>query len=358
MSGIFAVSFFAPTSGPFVYEVGEEQGEREVPKHISTPDAVRAVYITSWVAGTPSMREKLLDFVRGSEINSVVIDIKDYTGNVAFLTGDPAVEAMKSEENRIPDIHALVRELHASTIYVIGRIAVFQDPHAARRVPAIAVADIGGGVWKDRKGLSFIDPASEEYWAYIARIAHASAEVGFDEINFDYIRYPSDGVMARASYAQKEVGSREAILEEFFKYLRAQNFGVPTSADLFGLTTWTDDDLGVGQVLERAAPYFDYIAPMVYPSHYERGFQDFANPAEHPYEVINASLLYAKFRLEKIGEDPQKIRPWIQDFDLGADYGVREIEAQKQAVYDAGLDSWMSWDPSNIYTKEAYRKQQ
>ena len=136
---------------------------------------------------------------------------------------------------------------------------------------------------------------------------------------------------------------------------RLDAIGVPISLDLFGITTVNYDDLNIGQVLEKAAPYADYIAPMVYPSHYPTGFQNLTNPAEHPYPVINDAMLKASHRLRVIGEDPKKLRPWLQDFDLGADYTADMIRAQKKAVYDAGLDSWMFWDPRNIYTQEAFR---
>ena len=149
------------------------------------------------------------------------------------------------------------------------------------------------------------------------------------------------------------------MLEDFFKYLRTntRDLGIPISADVFGLTTYSTDDLGIGQILEKIVPYFDYVAPMVYPSHYAPGFEGYKNPAEHPYEIILISMKRGVERLKAINEDPQKLRPWIQDFDLGAEYGAAEIFKQKQAIHDAGLDSWMSWDPANKYTKEAYKKQ-
>jgi len=331
----------------------------EAPVHIPAPEAVRAIYMSSWVAGTPSIRNDIVHFVtNGSEINSIMIDIKDATGKIAFEVSDEELNRLGWTERRIPDIRAFIRELHGHNIYVIGRIAVFQDPHITKKMPEIAVADIGGGVWKDRKGLAFVDVGAKSYWDLIVRIARESEQVGFDEINFDYIRYPSDGALSRAVYNHSKDREKSAVLEEFFKYLRAElkDLPVPISADIFGLATWSEDDLGIGQILEKAAPHFDYIAPMVYPSHYDAGFQDFKNPSLHPYEVIFASMQRAKFRLEKMGQDPHKLRAWIQDFDLnGVEYGVAEVNAQKKAIYDTGLKSWMSWDPSNKYTRPAYR---
>jgi hypothetical protein len=223
--------------------------------------------------------------------------------------------------------------------------------------PEWAVMDSRGGVWKDRKGLSFIDPGAKEFWDYTARIARGSWDLGFDEINFDYIRYPTDGALRFTSYPHSEHLDKAVALEEFFKYIDEQ-FGehdLVTSADLFGLVTWATDDLGIGQEIERAGPYFDFIAPMVYPSHYAKGFQNFENPAAHPYDVVYTAMELGGFRLESVGISRKKLRPWIQDFDLfGYEYGKQEVVAQKNAVYDAGLGSWMAWDPANRYTRDAY----
>ncbi len=331
---------------------------KKPPQHISTPDEVRALYMTSLVAGTPSLREGLLAFIEKSEINSLVIDIKDYTGKISFKTDDDIIRAMGSEEERIPDIQKLIERLHGNKIYVIGRISVFQDPFFARRNPDLAVQSVRGGIWRDRKGLSYIDPGAEKYWEYTVRIAKAAERVGFDELNFDYIRFPSDGPISQARYPFTKSIPKAEMLENFFKYLAQELRSLPvaTSADLFGLTTINKDDLGIGQVLERAAPHFSYIAPMVYPSHYNVGFMGFKNPALHPYEVVYESVSKAGERLKNMGQDPKKLRPWLQDFDLGAPYGIAEISAQKKALLDAGLTSWMMWDPSNRYTQEAYQK--
>lgn len=328
------------------------------PKHIKTPEAVRAVYMTSWVAGTPSLRSKLIDFIEHSEINSVVIDIKDATGKISFEIDDPLIKEMGSSEKRIADIDDLINHLHAKNIYVIGRVSVFQDPYIVTKRPNIAVQKKSGGTWHDRKGLAFVDAGAEWYWDYVYHIAKASEQKGFDEINFDYVRYPSDGALSQAVFTYAHGRDKQTVIESFFKYIHEKMQSVPatTSADLFGLTIWAEDDLGIGQVLEKAAPYFDYIAPMTYPSHYDSGFQGFKNPAAHPYEVIHDSLQRGIFRMQQINEDPKKLRPWIQDFDLGAPYGVPEVQAQKKAIYDLGLRSWMSWDASNKYTKEAYSK--
>ncbi len=327
--------------------------------HIKTPNSVRAIYMTSWVAGTKKWRENLVDFIKKSEINSVVIDIKDYSGRVSFNTGDEFIKKIGSEEMRVSDMKEFLDSLHQSDIYVIGRITVFQDPFFSKLNLSLAVQKKNGTLWKDRKGLSYIDPAAEEYWKYIVRIAQASEKIGFDEINFDYIRFPSDGDMKNITFpisGIKGLTHKESILNSFFAYVRGElkNIGVPLSADVFGMTTINKDDLNIGQVLEGLEPYFDYIAPMVYPSHYPPTFNGFKNPAAHPYEIIKLSMDSAVSRLKAASSTPFKLRPWLQDFNLGAVYDAEKIRAEKRAVYDAGLTSWMMWDPSNKYTKEAY----
>jgi len=353
--------------------------EPEKIKHLSTPASVKAIYITSWVAGTESRRSPLIDLIDKTELNSVVIDVKDYTGKLAWLPKDPVLLAAGLGENRISDIEQLIERLHEKNIYVIGRISVFQDLHLAEKRPELAVKRASdGAIWRDRKGLAWLDPTNKEAWDYTIRIAREAYEVGFDELNFDYIRFPSDGNMRDINYAGGAQIVRAVELEKFFKYLDEQlaDLGVPLSADLFGLVTVNPDDLGIGQVLERAEPYFDFIAPMVYPSHYADGFIGLANPADHPYEVIKYSLEKARQRLNILSLPPidlmatstststpavpttitkysAKLRPWLQDFDLGAVYTPALVRAQMQATYDVGLTSWMLWDPSNWYTREA-----
>jgi hypothetical protein len=345
--------------------LGEEKfasAEIEEPKvtHIQTPEAVKALYMTACVASTPSWRTQLKELIEKTELNSVVIDIKDATGSISF----PNTLSNAGKGCVVPDLQDFIAELHKSDIYVIGRISVFQDPSYSMLHPELAVKSKStGGVWKDRKGLSFIDVGAKPYWDYITSVAKASYEIGFDELNFDYVRYPSDGNMDDAYYSWSTASSTKAdMLESFFYYLHdnMKETGAVTSADLFGMTTTVTSDMGIGQVLEKALPYFDYIAPMVYPSHYPATWSGFANPAEHPYEVIHIAMSEGKRREDilKVStgvstSTPSKLRPWLQDFNLGATYDATKVRAQIQATYDSGLTSWMMWSAANKYTKEA-----
>lgn len=328
--------------------------------HISTPDSVRAIYMSAWVAGSAKPRERLISMVDTTELNSIVIDVKDSTGRVSFYTDNPLINSLGSSEKRIANPEALIKELHSKNIYIIGRISVFQDPYLSNKKPewSITKKSDPNVPWKDRKGLSFLDPANKDVWDYTIAVAKTAYDMGFDEINFDYIRYPSDGNIKDINYKLEEGATRASNLEDFFKYLSAnlkKDVNIPISADLFGLTTTAvgADDMGIGQILDKALPHFDFIAPMVYPSHFPNGWNGYKNPAENPYEVIHFTMQKAVEKSVALGFSPNKIRPWLQDFDLGAKYTKDLVRAQIDATNDSGLNSWMLWDPKNLYTPEA-----
>ena len=360
----------------------KEEPKEFIPTHIETPESVRALYMTSWVAGTPSIRTGILKLIDDTEINSIVIDIKDDTGRISFDVYDPELDAFGSEEIRISDLRELIASLHEKDIYVIGRVAVFQDPYFVSQRPDLAVRRASdGGVWEDRKGLTWIDAGAREVWDYALEIGKEAYRAGFDEINYDYVRFPSDGDMHDIAYPFSEntivadpQNGKVTVMREFYKYIATELKAYQpypdqprpiVSADLFGMTTTNNDDLNIGQRLEDALPYFDYIAPMVYPSHYPTNFIGLVNPAAHPYEVIDYSMKGALFKIQKLKASastspgiadniyPDKIRPWLQDFNLGATYTAELVREQIQATYDNGLDSWMIWDAANTYTKGA-----
>ncbi len=339
-----------------------------VPVHIKTPHPVKSIYMSQCVVGTRNFRDKLVKLIDETELNSVIIDIKDFTGYISFTTDNPKLVDSVSDECGAVDMLEFIDSLHKKDIYVIGRITVFQDPRMSNLRPELAVRKLSdGGVWKDYKGLSFIDVGAREHWDYIATLAEESYKIGFDEINFDYIRFPSDGNMKDTDFTLSRNKTRSEALEEFFVYLndRLRPQGIVTSADLFGMVTTNYDDLGIGQVLEKALPHFDYVAPMVYPSHYPKTFNGWADPNKVPYELIKFVMGSAVERAKAMDASyptstPQfsqnsykKLRPWLQDFDYGGNYDIAEVRAQIRATNDVGLDSWMLWAPSNIYTAGA-----
>ncbi len=344
--------------------------------HLPPPEPVKAAYMTSCIASGKNLRAPLTKLVETSELNALVIDIKDYTGMVSIDTGDPRF-VLNTKGCHIPDIKEFIAELHQKNIYVIGRVTVMQDSVYPKSHPDAGVKrKSDGALWKDKKGLMFIDPGATEYWQYMVDLGKASYALGFDEINYDYIRYPSDGDMANALFARTGSSTKAAVMNKFYAYLGKgmREAHIPTSADLFGMTTTNTDDLGIGQILEHALMHFDYVAPMVYPSHYPPGFNGWKNPNLVPYEIIHFAMTRAVERANALEEKEsgyvrvgtstppfiptgiyaKKLRSWIQDFDYGKDYTEADVRAQKKATYDSGLTSWMSWDPKNVYTKSAY----
>lgn len=344
--------------------------------HVKPPAAVKAIYMSQCVVGTPSFRKQLVDLIDTTELNAVIIDIKDYTGKISFTPDDPALADWVSDACGARDMRSFIEMLHSKGIYVMGRITVFQDPTYTKAHPELAVQSASkGGPWKDRKGLAFVQVGAKPYWERVVALAKASYAIGFDEINFDYIRFPSDGNMADAVYTLTQGKSKQEALEEFFAYLHEhlKDTGMITSADLFGMTTTNTDDLNIGQVLERALPYFDHIYPMVYPSHYPNGFNGWKNPNDHTYDlmkfVLDAAVRRAEatttpvagFKHTRIGTstpalyakpvyDKHKIRPWLQDFDYPVDYTPGMVKNQIDATYEAHLSSWLFWDPGNKYS--------
>lgn len=373
---------------------------RPVVRHVSLPPQVKAIYMTSCVAGTPSFRQELVRLVQETEINSVIIDVKDYSGTISFPPESPAWQpAWQQARCGTRDMRQLIEMLHDNEIFVIARITVFQDPFYTTIRPDLAVKRADRTtVWKDSKGLSFIDVAARDYWDHIIALSVESYNLGFDELNFDYVRYPSDGPMQDIAFVHSEASEhgrdKPANLEAFFAYLHAAltdeaRFGAYRhdrtgrasstpwlSADLFGMTTTNYDDLSIGQVLERALPYFDFIAPMVYPSHYPPMFLGYADPNDHPYAIVHHAMRsgaerarasttpVAGFTHTRLGTStpavyhkpvypPSRLRTWIQDFDYGGDYDAADVRAQIEASYDAGVMDFMIWAPSNIYTRAA-----
>lgn len=336
-------------------------------KLANPPEIIKAVYVTGWSAGSKNYLNYLSNLFLNTEINAVVVDIKDYSGLYA---------------GAIYDIDSLIKFFHGKNIYVIGRISVFQDLSYAKARPELAVYDEKKSaerpepgqkvLWQDNKGLYWLDPASKDVWDYNISLAKDAFSHGFDEINFDYVRFPSDGEVENMGFpVWDQKSSMASVIENFFQYLRTNLADDPPSreatarrgkisVDLFGQTTTSADDMGIGQVLENAFENFDYISPMVYPSHYVNGFAGFENPAEHPYEVVKYSLDAAVLRGNNFsGSKIFKFRPWLQDFDLGADYTAEMVKQEIQAVKDSlgdDFNGYMLWSPSNVYTLEAILK--
>ena len=328
------------------------------------PEFVKGIYVSAAAAGTTKMFARLVDLVDRTEINSMVIDVKDGNGALAFIPTDPTLADHVAKHPSIPDLKAFTAPLREKGIYLIARLFVFQDPAYVALHPEVAVkSKATGGIWRDRKGIPWVDPGHKEAWDYAVKIAREAYAGGFDEVQFDYIRFPSDGAMSDIRYpvfdATKTTKAQN--MEAFFKYISDElhGSGVKLSVDLFGLVMWQHVyDLNIGQRLDIAAKHFDFISPMVYPSHYPRGFEGFPNPADFPYEIVHDNLLrgqplMARLHSENPGVKIATIRPWLQDFDLGADYDAAKVKAQMKAAVDGGASGWILWNARNVYTEEA-----
>lgn len=346
--------------------------KRGTSAHVKTPETVKAIYMTACVLSTVEFKQDLVDLIDQTEINSIVIDIKDFSGTISFPSTNPKLYGTQGTGCKATGVKEFVQMLHDKNIYVIGRVTVFQDNIMTKLRPDLAVKRASdGGVWQDHKGISFIDVGAKEHWDYMVELSKESYALGFDEINFDYIRYPSDGNMKDIAFQHSDGSNKPESLRKFFEYLHDQlkDTGIVTSADIFGMTTTNHDDLNIGQVLEKALPYFDYVAPMVYPSHYPNNFNGWANPDDYPYDLIYYTMKSGADRAEalrtasstpgdiaaRVGK--HQLRTWIQDFDYGGDYGPVEVRQQIEASVAAGVPSWMIWAPSNRYTREALKTQ-
>lgn len=335
-----------------------ETSAREAVMHITAPSALKAIYISSWVAGTPSVREKLVRLVEETELNAVVIDVKDNTGAITW-----------EERMKEADLVLLLEELHSKGIYVIGRVAVFQDPAYALAHRDHAVKKQDGSLWKSRKGEYWVDTGSKQMWDNILTISEHAHSLGFDEINLDYIRFSTEGVKDGLVFPQsgaRAANDRVGVVSDFYEYITGElhKRGIPVSGDVFGIITTSTADIPVlGQDLHKALQYFDYVAPMVYPSHYAPGTFGFSNPAANPGAVIRESMLGAVRIADEVASSTGqatssvrgKLRPWYQDFDMGATYTAEMVRAQIEAGENLGISSWMLWDPSNKYTRAALK---
>lgn len=328
--------------------------------HIKTPQVVKAIYITS---ATPSISrfEELVSLIKRTELNAIVIDLKDSFGKPAFDSSVSLARQVGISKGKIKDLPAVLSELHQNGIYVIARIVVFQDPALAAARSDLALKNSLGKIWTDRKGVTWVDPASREVWEYNAALGREAAELGFDEINFDYIRFASDGAVSEIRYPfwDGKIPKWE-VMRLFYKYLRDElnDLDVPLSADLFGITVWRDDDVNIGQRFADSLPYFDYVSPMLYPSHFPTGFEGWANPANYPYEIYKRSIARAEATRASTTASRATLRPWIQDFDLGADYDKEKVRAEIRGAMEEGATGWMLWNARNVYTEEALEKEE
>ena len=308
----------------------------------------KGIYLTAYSAGSSKKLESMIDLINRTELNAIVIDIKDYSGRVLYDSDVKLVNEFDLEDNRLGDVKSIIDRLHEEDIYVIARQTVFQDPILARKKSEFAFKSKYGGLWYDHKGLAWVDATNKGVWDYNIEIAREAIEFGFDEINFDYVRFPSDGNLRAIQYTNGDT-ERYDVMGEFFEYISKNLEDEPAwlSIDMFGFVMERHDGMSIGQRLQDATDHIDYICPMMYPSHYPSGHLNLVNPAAHPWDVIDNGM---KKGITHFEDRRAEVRPWIQAFNIGAQYGATNIRAQIDAIEQYDNAGWLLWNASNRYT--------
>ncbi len=327
---------------------------------------VKAVFMTGHSLGYTERFNNVVKLTTETEINSWVIDVKDDYGTLTYTSEIPLVKESGADRTvKVRDFHSIMEILRENDIYPIARIVTFKDKQITAARPDLAIKTKTGQVWRDRKGDAWLNPYNRDSWEYVIDIAKEAATKGFKEIQFDYVRFPTDGDRSQIDYGS--AAATETMYDAiaaFLAYAREelQEYGVYVSADIFGLVTTVSDDMALGQHLETLSTATDILSPMVYPSHYALGTYGVPKPDFDPYTIVYTSMSRARERIEAVETTLPKarLRPWLQDFTasyLGAGYykvyGVEEVKAQIKATYDAGLDEWILWNAGNKYTWNA-----
>ena len=371
-----------------------------------TPVKVKGIYVSAYVAGMEDLMDEIIAQIDRTELNAVVIDVKDDHGRVTFAMDSPSAQAIGACVNYIPDMKTLAAKLKEHDIYMIARIPAFRDPYLAEARPDWCCMLADGSVFRDRNKLAWVNPYKKEVWNYLVEIGKMAGEAGFDEIQFDYIRFCTEKGMQNVVFSEEDTQgkSRQEIILEFVQYAYDQLAaeGLFVSADVFGVVMSGGADAhAVGQDYGEMAASLDYICPMIYPSHYGDGYFGIAHPDAQPYQTIAAALNQSKQTLawakemaerkktagteedevnaagagnevtilEEAAEEENEndvqeeepdslrqaiVRPWLQDFTASylkhhIAYGPQQVKEQIQAVYDAGYEEWILWDAKVTY---------
>ncbi|MEO7082919.1 MAG: putative glycoside hydrolase [Gemmatimonadaceae bacterium] len=336
-------------------KVETSAGEAAIPSKLDTAkskEAVRALYVNRWATQSRRRMAKLLATADSTEINAFVLDMKDEFGlNYKSANADFQKNAGTAS---VAHVGPLLDTLKAHHILAIARIVVFKDSVTARVHPEWTIRKADGSIWRDKKGIAWVNPYHKELWAYNIGVAEELVKMGFGEVQFDYIRFPEPyPSLPKQVFPDAGTLSKPDALAAYLKEAKARlnALGVRSTADIFGLVASVNGALEVGQQWEKIAPNVDVVLPMVYPSHYPRGELGVAHPNAEPYKIIVTALGSARAKDKKLGiTDPEHVRPWLQAFTLGPPaYGPEQLEAEKKAVYDAGYDGWVMWNPGSIY---------
>ena len=335
---------------------------RPLPPLVPTPDVVRGLYVNRWAALGTRLYD-LIAVAQRTEINTLVIDVKDDRGFVLYRSDVPLARAIGADTNlpmRRDRVRAALDTMRARGVYPVARIVVIKDPLLAAARPEWAIRSRADSAraWHDAKGLPWLDPHQNSPWDYAADLACEAVRLGFSEVQFDYVRFPDDDRLQRqAVFPLARARTMERVIHDQLARTRGRlkPLRVPMTIDVFGLTTTDTTSMGIGQRWELMVTATDVILPMMYPSHYRRGAYGLPNPNASPHTVIARGLRDAARRSADIpGAAP--VRPWYQDFTLGPPrYGVEQVRAQIDAGYSAGVMSWLLWNPRSSYTLAALK---
>jgi hypothetical protein len=330
------------------------------PPLVKPPKSIRAVYLNAWVFGG----KRFYDLVRladTTEVNAFVIDVKDDTGYLTYRSSvATAIEIGANNEIRAPDIRERLQLLHEHGIYPIARIVVAKDPLLATRKTEWSVKHTAGGLWRDRLNFAWVDAFNDSVWVYAGQLGEEAVRMGFAELQFDYVRFPDEpkSKMASAVFSARQGNetTRQGVTRNIRMLReRMRPLGVPFTIDIFGMTSSTEVDMGIGQVWEDLVTSSDVVLPMVYPSHYYGGFGDIRHPNSEPYKVVRRAIEDGIKRSAPLGETAE-IRPWLQAFTLGAPrYTGFHVKEQIRAVEDLGLSSWILWNARGVYDPTSFR---
>ena len=313
---------------------------------------VRGLYVNRFAAQSLKRMRKLIAIADSTEVNALVIDVKDEFG-LNFSSPDPTLQKNAGAAGVIPNLRQLLDTLKAHDILAIARIVTFKDSVAARANPDHVIRKPDGSPWRDKQGLTWVNPYDESIWEYNLRVAEEAVKLGFGEVQFDYIRFPEPYKSLPPQVFPNEKGrSKPDVLAQFLRTAngRLDKLGVRTTADIFGLVTTVGGALEVGQEWEKVSPAVDVVLPMTYPSHYPRGAFNLPRPNAEPYKVQLTAIARARQRDGKLGLTGERVRPWVQAFSLGQPkYDAAHVRDQMRGIYDAGYNGWVWWHPGSVY---------
>jgi len=332
-----------------------------VPQKPAKKQDVKGIYVSAWSAVGRKL-DGLIQLVETTDLNAMVIDMKNDSGQITYASTIPLVNRIGANSNRvIPDVKALLQRLKSKNIYTIARVVVFKDPYLSGKRGDLAMKSKSGKVWRDKKGIAWVDPFKSEVWDYNIAVAKEAAALGFDEIQFDYVRFPENGkrLDQEVRFDNPQQWSKAQAIESFLK--RAQDQVGPSaylSADVFGLTTSSNDDMGIGQDWMKMSKEVDFISPMLYPSHYASGVYGVKHPDLQPYAIIRKAVSDGKAKnaqLAQAAAPAADIRPWFQDFTATwikphKKYGPGDVREQIKAAREQGVNQFLLWNSTSTYT--------